>query len=229
MATRRPGYVEITCCDSSSFREWSDTDLWTVVDALGAAKARVEAGTLTKTKFHELETATGLNCNPHGLLVDPDLRPHLRPANILTWDWVHCVLQDGTLTTELELLLGAATPFEVSKELIREFLKDPLWHFPSSSKAKLKQLHRVFDDHRLSDDPDRVKCNCSELLGLYGLLRLFLSSVLVTLRSFVLRCRRGWRLAASWTCWFKPNGVWWMLVWSQGSSKQHSASISGCT
>jgi hypothetical protein len=43
--------------------------------------------------------------------------------------------------------------------------------FPMFAKGKAKQLHRVFDVHRISaDSPDEIQCTCSESLGLYGLL-----------------------------------------------------------
>jgi hypothetical protein len=173
LAARRPGFVEITCCDVASFKSWSADELWTVVDTIGAASERVAAGTMTRARYHDLEMATGINYNPDGLLADLTLRPLLRPTDILTWDWVHSMLQDGTLTVELELMLQATAPLGVTRESIHEFLKDESWVFPSWAKTKSKQLHRVFDDHRVGEDPDKVKCSCAELLGLYGLLRLF--------------------------------------------------------
>ena len=46
--------------------------------------------------------------------------------------------------------------------------------FPSVGRRKAQELHRVFDEHRLSDkNPDKIKCSCAEALGLYGLLRHF--------------------------------------------------------
>ena len=42
----------------------------------------------------------GLNANPHGVLADPELRPHINPISTLTYDWVHNCLQDGTFTLE---------------------------------------------------------------------------------------------------------------------------------
>jgi hypothetical protein len=44
------------------------------VDTLTAADRRVQAGTLAKARYNELEQATGLNLNVHGLLAAADLR-----------------------------------------------------------------------------------------------------------------------------------------------------------
>ena len=51
---------------------------------------------------------------------------------------------------------------------------DPAWCFPGCNAVKSKQLHRIFDDRRVSsDNPSRIKASCAELLALYGLLRHF--------------------------------------------------------
>jgi hypothetical protein len=68
--------------------------------------------------------------------------------------------------------------------------------FPSVGRRKAQELHRVFDEHRLSDkNPDKIKCSCAEALGLYGLLRHFfetriagLEEVRAEWRSFLAVC-----------------------------------------
>lgn len=142
LASRRPGYVEITCHDETRFREWSAGDLAAAVDMLAESSRRLEAGATTRARHDALELATGLNFNRHGLLADLALRcscngttvltrssprlcvgcrwqlneqqahsssgvwwlrcprPHVSPAACMTSDWVHNMLQDGTLTTE---------------------------------------------------------------------------------------------------------------------------------
>jgi len=70
LAARDPGYVEIACHDFHAFRSWNPAQLAKMVDLLGAAAARVSAGTMTKAQFTELEMTLGLNYNPLGLLVD---------------------------------------------------------------------------------------------------------------------------------------------------------------
>jgi hypothetical protein len=49
---------------------------------------------------------------------------------------------------------------------------DVSWIFPAQTRAKAKQLHRVFDPYRESNvDPAKLKCSASEMLGVYELLR----------------------------------------------------------
>lgn len=76
------------------------------------------------------------------------------------------------LTSELQLLLLACEPHGLSKQQIRQDLADPLWVFPAQTRPKARQLHRIFDPYRESaENPNRVKCSASELLGVYQLLR----------------------------------------------------------
>jgi hypothetical protein len=174
LAGRRDGYVEITCSDTKCFKSWSDAELANVVDMLGVANTRVSVGAMQKGTFLELEKSTGLNCNPLGMIADASLRPYVNPIGVMTYDWVHNMLQDGTFTAEAHLFLKSCEPLGVTRAHIHDFLKDEGWQFPMFSKGKAKQLHRVFDTHRVSStEPDKIKCSCAEMLGLYGLLRHF--------------------------------------------------------
>jgi hypothetical protein len=101
------------------------------------------------------------------------------PIAVTTYDWMHTLLQGGVLNEEIEALLTEAGAFGISRRSIQEFLREPSWRFPQCSKAKAKQLHRIFDEKRQSDtQPDKVKCSCAEALGVYGLLRFFLETAI---------------------------------------------------
>ncbi len=64
-------------------------------------------------------------------------------------------------------------PHGITRHAIQEFLKQPGWQFPGSSRVKSRQLHRIFDDRRISSsDGDKLKCSCAEALGVYGMVRL---------------------------------------------------------
>ncbi len=96
-----------------------------------------------------------------------------------TDDWMHTFLQGGVLNEEVEAIMIDAGAFGISRRAIQEFLRDQSWQFPQCSKAKARQLHRIFDEKRQSDQqPDKVKCSCAEALGVYGLLRFFLESAI---------------------------------------------------
>ena len=87
------------------------------------------------------------------------------------------MLQDGIVVNEMFHFLHACGPYGVSSAVVRDFLRDERWTFPLASRSKSSNLHRVFDDYRssLSEEQEKLKCNASEALGLYGLLRHFVS------------------------------------------------------
>jgi hypothetical protein len=140
---------------------------------LQAAADKVEARMMTKTLFEELETMAGFRYNKHGIVASLALRRHVSPCDVLTYDWVHSALQAGMLTAEVEAIMGASG---CTRPELQRFLADPRWEFPQRSRAKDRQLHRVFDPRRVNDDkPEVVKATCSELLGLFGLLRFYMT------------------------------------------------------
>jgi hypothetical protein len=168
-----------------------------MVDSLQDAAGRVAAGTLGSGKFLQLQQMIGINHCPLGLVANTRLRGHVDIIGVMTYDWVHNCLQDGVFNAECMAFLKACEPLGVTRGDIQTFLADEGWVFPASSKAKARQLHRVFDIHRQSDkEPDKVKASCSEMLGIYGLLRYFFelhvgdhAAVRVEFRSFLAACK----------------------------------------
>jgi hypothetical protein len=99
------------------------------------------------------------------------LLPFVALPDCINYDWVHSALQNGVLNCEVEALLLATA---VTRAELQTFLASPQWQFPEFTKQKSRLLHRVFDARRVaSEEPDKVKASCSELLGLYGMLRMF--------------------------------------------------------
>jgi hypothetical protein len=168
-----------------------------MVDSLQDAAGRVAAGTLTSGKFLQLQQMIGINHCPVGLVANTCLRGHVDLIGVMTYDWVHNCLQDGVFNAECMAFLNSCEPLGITRDGIQAFLADKGWAFPASSRNKAKQLHRVFDTHRQSEkEPDKVKASCSEMLGVYGLLRYFFelhigdhAAVRVEFRSFLAACK----------------------------------------
>ena len=93
LAHRRPGYVESTSVDVGRFRSLPAEEFWKVGQLLADAANKVADGRMSKTAFSELETAVGFRYNPHGLFGAIMLHPHIDPPQIITYDWVHSMLQ----------------------------------------------------------------------------------------------------------------------------------------
>ncbi len=126
---------------------------------------------MTKVAFAELETASGFRANKHGIALSEALIGHLDFPDIVNFDWVHSALQGGVVNCEVEALLVATG---TKREDLQTFLADPKWEYPGASRHRAKALHRVFDKRRVgTEEPDKIRATCAELLGLYGMLRCF--------------------------------------------------------
>ncbi len=171
LANRMPGYVEITCTEARMLRSWSAADFQRAVATLNAAARRVESRTLTKSAFAEIQQMVGLRHNPVGLVADVELCGLVQPLDVMRFDWVHSMLQGGVVNAEVEALVQATG---ITHEELQTFLRDAAWQYPQWRRQKSKELHRVFDERRCSkEDAFKVHASCSELLGLYGMLRFF--------------------------------------------------------
>ena len=180
LETLGPDYVDITCCEPGRFKRKSARQF-----AVGAEKVRraheryntfdgVRRG-ITKALLENIETAEGFTYKPHGVPWDIELARSCDMFGAILMDWAHSALQDGTLSVECVLLLGATSAIGKTHKSVEAFLKRPDWQFPKRMRSSCKQLHRVFSDWRLDSEGNmtKVRCTMSELLTLYGLVRNF--------------------------------------------------------
>ena len=169
LAHRVEGFVEITSSEIAAFQ--LNNDFRKHARLLQLAAARVSRGEMTKAAFNELEAASGFKCNPHGIALCQPLRPYVSLPGVINYDWVHSALQAGAFTSEVEALLVAT---KVPRSELQGFLSSSEWQYPGRSRQKSRYLHRVFDSRRVAkEEPDKLKASCSELLGIYGILRVF--------------------------------------------------------
>ena len=88
--------VDVACTSYERFIFNSDAEVWTCIDRLASAKARLLVG-----EFKTLEMAYGFTHNPQGMLADMQLRPIVSPTQTFTWDWAHVFLSNGIGGVEL--------------------------------------------------------------------------------------------------------------------------------
>ena len=74
----------------------SDASIFEMTDLLSA---RAAAG-MPKPEFKELQKALGMVFAPDSCLYDPVLRAHIRPRAAVIWDWMHCLVSSGIVTSE---------------------------------------------------------------------------------------------------------------------------------
>ena len=109
---------------------------------------------------------------PRIKFLDQRTRQTLDPLAAFTCDWVHTLFQHGVFHSEVEGLLKVTKRFGVTRQRIQDFLRDEAWQFPQCSRSKNKQLHRIFDERRVSaKEADKLKCTCAEAMGVCNLLR----------------------------------------------------------
>ena len=90
--------------------------IWRTVEKLKDRKPH-----LTKTRFGEVETAAGLHFVPDGVLFNPQLRPHVKPAQMIAVDPMHVLVSNGVVNFELAPLFhscGWNRCFEAMRTLI---------------------------------------------------------------------------------------------------------------
>jgi hypothetical protein len=103
--------VESTCVDKTKLIERTNEDFENDVDLVTEAGDQWARGLITKTIKEDIEKSTAQNFNPLGLFACKELRPHIRALVCLNQDWVHGILQSGTMVVEIQnflLELGCA-------------------------------------------------------------------------------------------------------------------------
>ena len=164
----RPGYVDITCADSRAFKSASAQDIVDYVDLVHLAQERYNAGAMSKEAWTEVQQVCGFGPSPTGVLTCPMLRRQFSIADVLTSDWMHNALQDGTVTIEAFLFISEAAEFGASRQELESYMRSA-FKFPRHLRAKGNDLYRVFNEYRFSESKLRVAA--SEMLTLYSLLR----------------------------------------------------------
>jgi hypothetical protein len=110
LAHRRPGFFEIDHSNPADFKVTKRAaELFDDVDSVVEGERLLAAGAapFTRAAFNEMAKATGLSATAHGLLANTRLRPHLDPARQIHSDWVHTCLQEGQMSTALQLFAKA--------------------------------------------------------------------------------------------------------------------------
>lgn len=101
------GFCDITCHQSASFKSWPAPELDRIVQMLRESFRRVQSGTLSNAKFEDIQQACGLHFNALGFLASDQLRAHCNLLQVVTFDWVHTLLQDGCFVLEASLVITA--------------------------------------------------------------------------------------------------------------------------
>ena len=164
--------VDISCSDERCFQLNSDHDIWRMQDRLLGIQARSH----TKQELQLAEKTMGMNCNPHGILADVELRQFIAPSSY-TRDSMHTFLSAGTVSIEMRLLLKSLNrQLGVTYSSLQVFCKAE-WKWPAHVQTKGHQIHQAFSAQRERHSGDAFRAGASELLTMYPLVRYFLEKV----------------------------------------------------
>ena len=175
LSHRRANFVEIGCVDWRLMRLVPTRELYGDVDSVIDGVRRHEAGTMNLTTLERMRFVTGLNATKDGLLADLRLRNQFDIVDAVYFDWVHTCLQDGILTVETTVFLQACVSnLELGYDAWENYLQGG-WLFPGAYAVKSKQVHRIFNAHRVNslENAGHVKCRSAEALSLCSLTRHF--------------------------------------------------------
>ena len=175
LETLGDAYVDISCHEPHRFKVQTSYEFAVSCEKVRGADALWRAGQMTQGMYKQIAMAEGLNFNPLGAPWDSDLSRHVDVYGAVVMDWVHNALQGGTMNVECMLVLEATGETNLWYKSVETFLKRADWKFPKKRRSQCKGLHRVFSEWRTNSDGemDKIRCNASELLSLYGLLRNF--------------------------------------------------------
>ena len=152
---------------------WPKRDFDQMADLLVEAEAHQLAGGMPKVRLKEMRQSLGFKPGRESLLACPQLRPHVDWQAVVRYDWVHTFCNGGVLSTALFQLINVAERMGVATQSdIRLFLQER-WLVPKHRATHRRRLADVFNQHwaQANRDGQTIKCQSSELLELYGLLR----------------------------------------------------------
>lgn len=156
-------FVEISCCDGARFREASHAEQKRAFQMVLEARRQHAAGALAAAALEDVEKVVGFSITGDGLLACERLSESVFKA--ARYDWMHCALSGGTLTTELNLLVDVHP--DLSWRRLQDFF-GLAWQFPRMHASTGAAL---FQACRASAVSGKSRASCSELLTMYSLVR----------------------------------------------------------
>ena len=120
----KPGLVPLTCVDCSRWLLHTDASVKKIIARLQAIK-----GTVSNTRYKEIEQQTGWGYNPHNILTDPQI--NYKPVSTLMYDWMHTLF--GIFSNEVKKLLAAMKAYNrrappVSARMLHNYMQ--AWQWP---------------------------------------------------------------------------------------------------
>jgi hypothetical protein len=112
----------------------------------------------------------GLNHCPTGLLADVEMRQHVRPIEVHTYDSMHTWLANGVAQTEIYLFMQALKQKLGLGHAHLQSLLNATWVWPKIYATWGRQAGDIFNEVRCGGSQDSFRASASEVLMVYPVL-----------------------------------------------------------
>jgi hypothetical protein len=168
------GYPLSTCLDERAITFATNDSVFAMLDEVAALWYDVQTGVRgARKKYDDVAKQYGFNHADHNLFNDAQMRAMgVGPISHIMQDWFHIYVVSGCFNFELFFLLMFLS--KVNKSIVTDmsaFLKR--WKFPKSQGTP----RDIIADVNFTDD-DHIKCDGHEALQCYGIIAIFLISML---------------------------------------------------
>lgn len=159
ITARAARIVDITCTRKGDIKLKDDAAVWADCDYL--------EGLLGHADFKELESCTGLNYHPDGILFDRELRRSFKPSSAHRYDPLHILFSNGLLAAEIMYFMNDVKA-QTGKYFteFREWAEGLGWKQVGTGKP-----WKACSAAREKSSGASLKAGASELLALYPVLR----------------------------------------------------------
>ena len=164
----------LSCSEPVVFELATDDEVLFKADMLAAASSTAPIG-----QFEELQTALGMTHNAHGLLAARQLRPHVRPISVMTYDSMHILVSGGLAQNEVGLLMGDLDSHGIGWQQVKNFITEDIeWRWCGGHGISMGGMRALFSEKkRQASQKSSFKCQASEMLLLLPILSYFLWSI----------------------------------------------------
>ena len=130
------------------------------------------------TTRRAMETDSGFNFEPDGLMLDARMLQHAHPIDTCLFDWMHVFLVGGIFNVATLHIFEAMQAFGITWEVVRAFVGS--WQLPL--RIRECNVEDIFSPKRIAKSreatPRSLKCTASEGLSVMQILAYFMCTVL---------------------------------------------------
>ena len=178
--------VDCSCGDVGAFALHNFDSLHKDIKVLFRNKAAYYSGRMTKTAMEETVKALGFSPSVEGIWGNSELARMMNLPTVAALDWVHCSVENGVLTAELNEYMNTCD--SSSLESLETFVN--AWSFGTAGRETATAILKTLSCWQTGHLGGHTKPSASDLLSAISLLRSWASTHPESMRreSFVACC-----------------------------------------